>query len=152
MGKVKIWTTADFDTMPWHDNYFHGMKLEAGDYGSGELFFDLDYILEWDCEDKGNILFHIAPAVLQFHDVSALKVTLDYDSPSAALGPFSINGIERQFVQRERYEAQIWKLKVNWPVGKIILESSGFTQRLTGDVHIKSEQYLEASERKVRTE
>ena len=149
MDNVKTWTTADFDTMSWYDNHFHGMKLEAGDYGSGELFFDLDYILEWDCKDDANVRFHLAPAVLQFHEVSALKIMLDYASPTAALGPFSIDGIEREIEQRERYDAQIWEILVNWPVGKIIFESSGFIQKLTGDIHVKSEQYLEPSERKM---
>jgi hypothetical protein len=98
MPKGKTQTTSDFDTMSWHDNHVHGMKIQAGDYGAGELFFGLDYILEWTSEENGEMRFHIAPALLQFQEVTALKVVLDYASPTAALGPFSIDEIEREVI------------------------------------------------------
>ncbi len=149
MLKGKTWTTSDFDTMSWHDNHVHGMKIQAGDYGAGELYFDLDYILEWTSEENGEMRFHIAPALLQFQEVTALKVVLDYASPTAALGPFSIDGIEREVIPREKYDAQVWRIFVNWPLGEITFESSGFTQKLTGDTHVKSQQCLEPSEREI---
>ena len=101
-----------------------------------------------DCSLKsGTYRFRIAPVDLTFHEVSNLKVSLDYASISAAMGPFSINGIERHPEQRERYVAMIWTVDVNFPKGQISFESSGFIQELRGNAITVDRQVLSASER-----
>jgi hypothetical protein len=49
------WTESDFDTMSWHDNHVHGIRVEQDnpEHGTGILALDLDYILEWLRGDDG---------------------------------------------------------------------------------------------------
>lgn len=91
----KTWTTADFDSVTWHDNAVHALRVIEGEQGEGELVLDVDYIEEW-IRSGDRIEFIIAPATLQFHNVTDLRVSLDYSEPTAGLGPFSLDGIERR--------------------------------------------------------
>jgi hypothetical protein len=141
------WTHADFEEMSWHDNHFHGFHVVAGEYGSGDLLFDVDYILEWLALESGETGFRIAPATLAFHDVTNLVVSIDYASPSAALGPFSADSIERMEEVRDRYVATVWHVNLNWPKGFIRFESTGFEQSLRAEPVIAKQQLLTAKER-----
>jgi hypothetical protein len=126
-----LWTHHQFDEMSWHDNHVHALRIVGGAHGSGELALDLDYILEWICDADGN-RFRIIPVTLTFLEVTDLRISLDYATPTAALGPFSIHAIERHEEPRDRYVAQVWKILVNWPTGEIAFEATGFVQRGTG--------------------
>lgn len=141
------WSQHDFDTMSWHDNHVHAMRIAGGEHGAGELALDLDYILEWACDADGSARFLLLPAVLTFRQVTNLRMALDYAAPSAALGPFSIGVIERRFEPRERYAAQCWKIAINWPVGEITFEADGYEQRGVGAPLQSAEQCLPASRR-----
>jgi len=143
----QLWTDQQFDQMSWHDNHVHALRIIEGAHGVGELILDLDYILEWICNAAGN-KFRIVPATLRFLEVSNLRVSLDYATPAAALGPFSIHAIERQSEGRERYVAQIWKILVNWPKGEIVFEAESFEQRVWGVPVLSESQCLRAEERK----
>jgi hypothetical protein len=141
------WTHEQFDEMSWHDNHVHSLRVLEGENGAGELLLDLDYILEWlKCTDT--MRFDLVPATLRFTGVTNLRIFLDYASPSAAMGPFSIHAIERSMQPRERYVAQVWKLVVNWPVGEISFEASGYEQCATGKPIVSDVQHLSAEERK----
>ena len=109
-----LWTEKDFDEMGWHDNHVHGLQINEGEYGAGQLVLEIDYILEWINADEGKYKFRILPAVLMFKGVTNLRLTLDYATPTASLGPFSIHAIERKIEARERYEAQIWTIIINF--------------------------------------
>lgn len=141
------WTEADFDQLSWHDNAVHALRVVEGDYGAGELHLDFDYIVEWLRDDSGQVLFRIAPATLEFWDVINLKIALDYETPTAGLTPFSLDRIERQLEQRDRYEAVLWTLVVNWPIGSITFEATGFRQFLRGPAVLSSEQKLSSEAR-----
>jgi len=142
-----VWTDRQFDEMSWHDNHVHALRIIEGTHGAGELILDLDYILEWVAGEGGRCAFRIVPATLTFKSVTSLRISLDYATPTAALGPFSIHEIERSTEQRERYEAQLWKILVNWPVGEISFEAHGYEQRSTGDAVLSEEQSLGISVR-----
>ena len=124
----QIWTDQQFDEMSWHDNHVHALRIVEGEYGAGELTLDLDYIVEWIC-DGDRYTFRIVPVCLRFLEVTDLRVVLDYSTPTAALGPFSIHAIERRNEVRERYVAQLWKIAINCPQGEIAFEAKGFEQR-----------------------
>jgi hypothetical protein len=144
---AQAWSEQQFDEMSWHDNHVHALRIVEGVHGAGELILDLDYILEWvKCEDN-SCEFRIVPVTLTFKDVTNLRVSLDYAAPTAALGPFSIHALERRTERRERYNAQLWKILVNWPAGEISFEASGFEQRATGDPVLSAAMYLNASKR-----
>jgi hypothetical protein len=144
----RSWTDADFGEMSWHDNHVHGLQVRAGQYGSGELSLDIDYIVEWLCSTEGSCQFRIAPATLTFRDVTDLRVEIDYAAATAALTPFSIGQVRRERIaqpgQSIRYR---WVIEVNWPHGSISFQAAGFTQALRERALVKSEQWLEPAER-----
>lgn len=142
---AQAWSDQQFDEMSWHDNHVHALRVVEGAHGAGELQLDLDYILEWVKCAGNECEFRIVPATLTFKDVTNLRISLDYATPAAALAPFSIHAIERWTEQRERYVAQLWRIVVNWPVGEISFQASGFEQRATGAPVRSAEMALRAS-------
>lgn len=144
----ETWTDQDYDRLSWHDNHIHGLRVVEGEHGVGELVIDIDFILEWlGADASGNFQFHIAPADLTFHEVSNLTVSLDYASLSAAMAPFSIDGIKKLLDKRERYDATIWTIDINFPAGRISFEASGFTQTLRGHAITTDQQVLSQEQR-----
>jgi len=139
------WTDADFDDLSWHDNAVHAIRVVEGQYGAGRLLLDIDYILEWLPDGSGGVSFRIAPATLEFRDVTRLKIELDYETPTAGLTPFSLDRIERRIERRDRYDAVLWDLVVNWPTGAITFEATGFRQCLRGAAVESSQQQLDAA-------
>ena len=140
------WTHEQFDEMSWHDNHVHALRILEGEHGAGELLLDLDYILEW-LKGPDEMQFRLVPVTLRFTEVTNLRISLDYGSASAALGPFSIHAIERHVEHRERYAAQVWRIRVNWPVGDISFEASGYEQSSTGEAVVRLRQCLLPAER-----
>ena len=144
------WTDADFDSLGWHDVHIHGFRVLEGEHGAGELWLDLDYILEWvgPCGEGDGYWFQTAPALLKFRDVTSLRFSLDCATPTAAMGPFSIDGIEREPISHENgYRSYRWTLAINWPAGEITFESPGFSQSLTGAVVETDSQHLDEAQR-----
>src|SRR5882724_3040584 len=139
----RVWTEKDFDELSWHDNSVHAFRLVEGDYGIGELILDLDHILEW-IEAEKVYRFRVAPAELRFHNVTDLRMTLDYSAPTAALTPFTLEGI--QCTQTAGDRSSHWILNINWPVGQISFFSTGFTQRLTAEPMVSAKQNLDRVE------
>jgi hypothetical protein len=130
----KTWTDGQFEEMCWHDNSVYGFSLEAGEYGSGVLTFDLDHILEWQCEPEGSCRFVIAPVTLTFRGVYDLKVTLDYGISQWATHPFSIHEIHRALRTYDRGSTYHWRIEINFPEGsEITFEAKGFEQRSRGE-------------------
>lgn len=144
--RQQLWTDQQFEQMSWHDNYVHALRVVEGSNGLGELVLDIDYILEWVNGTEG-FQFKVTPATLAFRDVSGLRIALDYATPTAGIGPFSIHAIERSREPREHYVAQSWKIVINWPVGEITFEASGFVQRSHGRVIFSNAQGLRPEER-----
>src|SRR3989304_4763131 len=72
------WTDLDFESLSWHDNVVHGIRLrnphEGYDY---DLVFDIDHILEWIETPSRFFQFIVAPATLTFRGVDKLKFNLD---------------------------------------------------------------------------
>jgi hypothetical protein len=140
------WTHAQFEQMSWHDNHVHALRFVQGEYGSGDLILDIDYIVEW-VREPAEMKFRILPATLRFTGVTNLRVTLDYASATAAMGPFSIHTIGRRTEARERYEAQLWTIMLNWPVGELSFEAGGYEQTGWGKLVLASRQHLLPEER-----
>ena len=145
------WTTDDFATMSWHDVHVHGFWLDAfeSDQGVANLNLDIDYILEWQ-HSRTRFQFTVCQAHLRFHEVSGLKLTLDYPAGSVGMCPFAISGIERQRLGsaagRNSYH---WRLPFNWPLGLLEFDAPGFEQALTGTPQVQASQWLEPGKRLV---
>lgn len=135
----RFWTDADFPNLSWHDNSVHAFRIIEGKDGAGDLVLDIDHIVDW-IESEKRYEFRVAPAELRFHGVTDLRVTLDYPATSAALTPFMLDRIQVD-------QSNHWTLKVNWPVGEISFSSTGFSQRITGELVVSSAQSLDPSQR-----
>ena len=144
---MKSWSLADFEQMSWHDVHVHGFRVVEGEHGTGELILDIDYILEWLKGEKG-FQFRIAPALLQFHQMSNLRFSLDYAKPTAGIVPFSLNGIKREPISHATgHNSFRWELEINWPDGALSFESPGFTQSLRAPECVTANQRLLPTER-----
>jgi hypothetical protein len=143
----RVWTHDEFDEMSWHDCHVHALRIVEGAYGAGQLILDIDYIVEWLKGEEGKVRFRVLPATLTFLEVTNLRIALDYATPTAALGPFAIHAIQRRVEHRERYDAQIWNILINWPVGEISFEARGFEQRGSGEPTVTDGQFLNPEER-----
>ena len=142
----RSWTDQDFDAMSWHDCHIHAWRVIEGQHGNGELEFDIDYILEWKRDDNA-FSFVLVPATIVFHNVSGLRVSLDWTTTSAALGPICLSAVEQTIEQRAHYSATLWTLSVNWPAGEIAFEASGFAQHAWGREVVSKRQFLQPMER-----
>jgi len=79
--------------------------------------------------------------------VTDLRIDIDWAVSCAAMGPFSISGIERRIEQRTHYEAVCWRIPVKFPPGEISFEATGFQQRLSGTEVSVDHQCLTRTER-----
>lgn len=143
----KIWTTSNFEEMSWHDCAVHGFNIAEEDHGLGELTLQIDFILEWLHSESGSYDFRIVPAELVFHSVFNLKMEINYESVSAAIQPFSIEGIKKNTSFVNGVESIFWSLEINWPSGVIEFISSGFTQTELGSSMVSKKQFLSKHER-----
>ena len=145
-------TMTDFEKMNWHDNAIHAFRIREGeDDCSGELDFDIDYILEWLGPESNSFSFRLAPATLTFHGVSDLIISVDYAKATACVQPMIIHAIHREIETRPNgYSSFNWTVEINWPPqSSISFSSSGFTQVLHGQPIISGAQYLTHLERQV---
>lgn len=144
------WTESDFDSLGWHDVHAHGWRIAEAEYGTGILSLEIDYILEWIQPQIPDscFRFRIAPAVLEFREVSNLRMIIDYANPCAAIGPFSLDGIERETITYPTgSQSYKWTIDINWPSGDISFESPGFSMSLCGPSIETHKQYLDKSTR-----
>ncbi len=144
-SELQRWTETDWEILGWHDCNIYGFSFAEGNHGTGSLTFDLDYILEWRKTKSNHFEFLIAPADLVFHEVWAPVIELDYSS--CAMGPFSIDGIQRDLVKREHYSSYRWTIDVNFPKGSISFEALSFVQTLRKEPILTSAQLLTPEER-----
>ena len=134
--------------MGWHDVHVHALRIEEGEHGAGALVLDVDYILEWRTDQSG-FSFRVAPATLRFHEITDLRIALDYATPTSGMCPFSLGGITRELVTYPTgYQTFRWLLSVNWPHGEISFKGPGFTQELAGPEVTSSDQWLSPAQRK----
>lgn len=132
------WTDLDFESLSWHDNQIHGLRLHNPDHGYDyDLVFDIDHILNWNQRADGTFGCVIAPATLAFHHVSHLecRFTLTYKER------IWISHIDREPAGRAsgvhgEWRTYRWRLHLQpdaSPPGYICFHASGFTLRLTKD-------------------
>ncbi|NKB49809.1 MAG: hypothetical protein GKS02_10680 [Alphaproteobacteria bacterium] len=149
----------EFDDMSWHDVIVYGLQFDVGDASQGDwrsdLVFDIDYIAEWVSGGERGARFRVAPATLTFHEVSDLRIDVDFGDSgvSTMMNELSIANISRtlvddqkRFPDRDYYR---WRIELNWPQGgEITFGGRGFTQTLRADPVLLDEQRLPAGSRR----
>ena len=154
----QTWTQADFERMSWHDDTLYGLRFEVGDpernTWHSNLVLDLDHIVEWLCVGQGAMRFRVAPAILTFHDVTDLRIDVDFgDSGSrTAMNELAIDDISRQRVADQKIcldrPYYRWRIALTLPRGgAFAFGASGFTQTLRADPVLLDRQRLTPSER-----
>lgn len=136
----RTWTHHHFDELSWHDCAVHGMgfRTDCPEEGAWlhDLVLDIDFITEWICGADRICSFKVAPARLQFHDVTALKIDLDWGGQYGLVtGPFDIDDITRALIGKESGCCQppeyAWRITTAGLVGgEITFGATGFTQTL----------------------
>ncbi len=148
----------DFDSWSWHDNLVYGLRIDVGDPARNDwhhdLVLDIDHIVEWVRGTDGGVRFRVAPATLAFHDVTDLRLAVDFGGSG---GQVSINELSIHAITRQRVEDQKvyldrpyyrWRIALNLPSdGEIAFCASGFTQTLRAEPVLLDEQRLPAAER-----
>ncbi len=146
------WTEDDFDSLSWHDNELHGIRLHNPENGFRfDLILDIDHILNWHLQPEGFFLFSLAPALLTFYDVTKLEChfMLTYKEH------ISISRIAREALPSSAENdphRHFWRWFVHLqpdvsPAAIITVEAAGFTQRLTKSPIVTSRQSLADHER-----
>lgn len=152
------YTEADFDQISWHDCHVYGIQLRTGDPASNDwtsdLVFDIDFIVDWICKVGGGAQFRVAPAALVFHEVSDLRIAVDWGASDyrAVLHPASMNAIEREPVVERKVPLDRpyhrWRMSFNWPQGgEITFGAAGFTQMLRAEPVLSDTQALSPGNR-----
>jgi hypothetical protein len=143
----KRWTDEDFESMSWHDNHVHGMRIlnpyEGYDF---DLVLDIDHILEWMKTGK-YFKFMVAPATLTFHDVDKLIIDLGLSYKEHLV----IDSIEREEITAEYGRRFRWRINIQSLMGgkknTIAFNVHGFTQKLTKEPVGPTGGWLEDGER-----
>jgi hypothetical protein len=149
---------ADFARLLWHDDTLYGLRFEVGDVARGdwrsELVLDLDHIVEWLCGSDRSVRFRVAPATLVFHDVTDVRIALDWGDSGhrTALSEPQIDAITRAQVEDQKIcldrPYYRWRIAFNWPPGgAIAFGASGFTQTLRAAPVLLDEQRLPSAGR-----
>ena len=158
MSETMTYTDADFDQLSWHDNYIYGFHILIGDFEHGDWrsdwVVDIDYILEWVCGTDQRCQFRVAPATLTFHDVTDLKIAIDWGRSGfqTAIHEISISHIIRSQIDEQKIcldrPYYSWEIHTNFPKeGRITFGSSCFTQVLHAESLLIDEQKLSPSQR-----
>lgn len=142
----------------WHDNLIYGLHLRAADPDRGiwrsDLLLDIDHIVEWVCSADNRPKFRVAPVTLAFHDVTNLRISLDFGDSTYRqnINELSIAQIWRNPTNagedgrlRPYFE---WSIELNLPQGgEITFGGSGYTQTFRAESTLVHEQRLSADER-----
>jgi len=146
------WTEQDFDSLSWHDNELHGIRLRnPSEEDQFDLVLDIDHILGWTEHPDGTFTFLVAPALLIFHEVTELvcHFALQYKEH------LTISHIERvnppmALGTSDQPRYPYWRIRLQpdaSPRGIIFFKAAGFTQRLTGEAIERLSQSLEDDQR-----
>lgn len=125
-----IYSDDDFSQMGWHDATVYSMTFPTPHFFS--ISFDIDYIFKWHKTEAGTRYrgWDVAPCTLTFHNVSGLKVALDWSSPDGTnQGDTSILDIRRE---NSRLSPNVkfvcWDYEIELDVGVISYTATGFEQ------------------------
>src|SRR5215831_20800336 len=141
--RKRMWTDQDFEKMTWHDVKIHAMALNPYRKGkmfftTGELVFDIDYILKWVQTADKPYGFWVAPATLVFNNVTQVTMHSFFPDPV-----WEIDDIQREEVKPASVRTWLWKI---WD-GELSFRSTGFSQYIRKEPVLQDQQELSLRER-----
>jgi hypothetical protein len=146
------------ESASFHDNLIYAVRLDPADPDTGDwqsrLCFDIDHIVEWICGIDGRARFRVAPATLAFHDVTDLRIGVDFGGSGypQSINELSIDRIEREPVTPEGGAGPRpyyrWRIRLNLPAGgEIAFAASGYALSLRAEPVLLDEQRLPPKQR-----
>jgi len=118
------------------------------------LVLDIDHIVEWIFGTDGSTRFRVAPTTLVFHDVTNLRIMLDFKEGDGArnINEPSIAAITREQATKDETPAKqaywTWRIALNLPKdGEIVFGATGYTQSLRAKPKLVEEPRLPAKQR-----
>lgn len=132
---------SEADDPSWHDNLIYGIHFQSADADRGKwrsnLVLDIDHIVEWICGTDGGVQFVVAPATLVFHDVTDLRISVDFGDGGhrQTINELSIAQIVKEPIEIPPNPGAgpyfAWAIELNWPQGgEIAFGATGFSQSL----------------------
>jgi len=125
-----LWSTADFESMGWHDSVIYGLSLTSDfDTKESELMLDIDYIFQWNSPETPttHYTFWVAPCTLVFENVLNIHFKME---TSLMLSPeMEISDINRlEEIDRGEAFPRATKWQVELQDGDLFFEADGFEQ------------------------
>lgn len=153
------YTGEDMGGLSLHDNPVYGLYFSVGDVDledwTSDLVLDIDYIVEWICGARGGAHFLISPATLKFHDVTDLKIDIDWGEIGhrAYVHEVTIDSLTRERVVVQGinlpYPYYRWRIDANWPRGgEITFGAKDFTLILRAEPVDCDQQRISPAQRK----
>ena len=127
--------------MGWHDATVYSIMLPQANF---TISFDIDYIFKWHRTLTEFCGWDVAPCTLEFHNVSGLKVSLDWQLPGGIMqGDTSILDIRRQNRQISANGKFVcWDYEIDLDVGEISFNATGFEQVVRTPPTFSESQFL----------
>jgi hypothetical protein len=139
-----VWDQNDYEMMGWHDNTIHALALEPARPHPGQVWFDIDYIVEWLSPSPPDTAFQfsVAPASLIFPEAWDLELTMDLRHTGFEVQISSIERTERQGSHRSYFD---WTITGDGL--QITFSAPGFNQYIRQPPRLSSSQRLTLEER-----
>jgi hypothetical protein len=140
------WSSFEFDQMRWHDVRAHAFAAVPDRF---ELYFDVDYIVEWICPPSrpGPARFRIAPANVVFENVADVNITVESQQGSITIS--EVGRTKRQSLPGASVESWHWVFKCE--EGVISFDASGCQLALRQQPMLSDVQHLDVEHRGLPT-
>jgi len=143
-----------FDENCFHDNLIHGISFVTENFRS-DLCLDIDYIIQWpQCigAEDDEPLFIVSKALLSFHDLTDLKVNMDWGASGFST---SVTGFFIERIDQEKIDTPLlfenyykWDIVICDHRSKLSFGASGMSLDLIGGAMSVNRQYLTENERR----
>lgn len=138
----------------FHDNLIHGIVFysEPGELSS-DIALDIDYIYEWVKTDSNEINFVISKALLKFHEVTDLKLSIDWGETNNSFFSGHASGLYITNITKTKIHSPIandyflWCIYTNSHDSCINFGASSFSLEITGSQRTVNRQFLLRNER-----
>lgn len=144
----------DLEKFCFHDNLIHGIIFysDPGEFSS-DIALDIDYIVEWVKTDSNEIEFIISKALLKFHDVTDLKISIEWDKTNYSKFSGGAAGLYINEIIKKEIKSPIansyftWEITTNKHNRYISFGASSFSIEMLGEPKKANRQFLLRCER-----
>ncbi|MFX4311933.1 hypothetical protein F8O53_08270 [Enterobacter sp. 63] len=145
---------ANFNEDTFHDNLIHGVIFHSdpGEFSS-DVALDIDHIQKWIKNENNEISFIISRALLIFHDVTDLKISINWGNTNNSLFSGDASGLYINKITKNKIYSPIaenyflWQIYTNNRESHINFGASSFSLEIKGKQQTVNRQFLLRRER-----